>query len=151
MKTRIYSIAILIVATCLYNNINAQTNKSLSNLIAPTAINQSLLPDINNSKDLGSITLGWKNIYLTSHIYLDKKFALHATGAGNFFVGSNAGNTSFTGSNNTATGQFALSNITSGTSNTVTGYSSLFNNTSGRDNRPISGKPLAAARAAPET
>lgn len=137
MKTKIYSIVIAIAAAFLYNNSNAQSNKSLSNLTAPTAINQSLLPDINNSKELGSSLLGWKNIYLTSRIYLDKKVTLQAPGTGNFFIGSDAGKTALTGSYNTAIGQFALSSITSGNGNTVTGYSSLFNNTSGRDNTGI--------------
>jgi hypothetical protein len=115
-------------------NSNAQTNKSLSNLTSPTSINQHLLPDSNNKKDLGNASLGWRNIYLSNRIYIDKKIVLHSTGSGNLFAGANAGNTSLTGSFNTAAGQYALGGLTSGTENTANGYSSLYKTTTGRDN-----------------
>ena len=39
------------------------TNTTLSNLVSPTAINQSLLPGLNDSLDLGSGTNTWRNGY----------------------------------------------------------------------------------------
>ncbi len=132
MKQKLY--LLVITAVNLYTGVKAQTNKNLSNLSSPTAINQNLLPDINNSKDLGSAVLGWKNIYLTNYLYLDKKITLHSTGSGNLFAGTNAGNISLTGSFNTAAGQYSLGSLTSGIENTASGYSALNKTTTGRDN-----------------
>lgn len=39
-------------------------NKTLSNLDSPTAINQHLLPNANNLREFGSITLAWKIAHL---------------------------------------------------------------------------------------
>src|SRR5215471_2100633 len=44
------------------------TNTTLSNLVSPTAINQSLLPGTNNSIDLGSGTQAWRNAYFGGKI-----------------------------------------------------------------------------------
>lgn len=43
-------------------------NKTLSNLNSPTAVNQALLPDSDNARDLGSSTgpLNWRNLYAYS-------------------------------------------------------------------------------------
>ncbi|MEO8148684.1 MAG: hypothetical protein ABI723_13645 [Bacteroidia bacterium] len=38
-------------------------NKTLANLMAPTAVSQSLIPGTTNAIDLGSTTKTWKNIY----------------------------------------------------------------------------------------
>ena len=43
---------------------NGKANLSLNNLSAVTAINQSLLPGITNSIDLGSGTNNWRDLYL---------------------------------------------------------------------------------------
>lgn len=39
-------------------------NQSLSNLTSPTAINQTLLPGVTNSIDLGSASNQWRSLYL---------------------------------------------------------------------------------------
>jgi hypothetical protein len=91
MKAKIYLVNILIVALCICNKTNAQSNRTLSNLTSPTAINQSLLPNSNNAKDLGSDSLAWRNIYLANQIFINKKRAITAVGTGNFFMGLNAG------------------------------------------------------------
>ena len=44
-------------------------NKKLSNLQSPTAINQALLPNADNSLDLGSIALSWNDIYADGRGY----------------------------------------------------------------------------------
>jgi hypothetical protein len=134
MKTDFYAIAFALAVVCICNNSNAQSNRSLSNLTSPTAINQSLLPNSNNSKDLGSDTLGWRNLYLTSHIYLDKNIVLHVQGSGNIFLGAFAGNTSLPGAYNTANGVYALNKLTTGNNNSASGYGALYSNTTGTDN-----------------
>src|SRR5207248_2127923 len=45
--------------------------RSLNNLTAPTAVNVDLLPGTNNTRNLGSKTLRWKNIYFSGDIYKD--------------------------------------------------------------------------------
>lgn len=49
----------------------AGANKTLSNLTAPTAINQDLIPDTDDTRDLGSAALRWNNIYLTTIHFSD--------------------------------------------------------------------------------
>src|SRR6187397_2274362 len=117
MSMKLYAIIMFCAGIICFTKSNAQTNKSLSNLTSPTAINQSLLPDVNNSKDLGSDALGWRNLYLTSHIYFDKNIVLHAQGSGNIFLGAFAGNASLLGTYNTANGVYALSKLTTGNNN----------------------------------
>src|SRR4051812_37429464 len=80
---------------------NAQANQRLSNLISPTAINQSLSPNSTNTKDLGSRDSSWRNIYFSSRLYLTQQIVLHLPFVGNSFLGINAGNISVTGSYNT--------------------------------------------------
>jgi len=46
----------------------SQANTKLSNLVSPTAVNQHLLPNNNNSKDLGANNKRWRNLFLSSKI-----------------------------------------------------------------------------------
>lgn len=41
-------------------------NPDLSNLTSPTAINQNLLSDVNNTRTLGSLSNVWNNIFATT-------------------------------------------------------------------------------------
>ena len=125
-------------------NLNAQANKSLSNLTSPVAVNQHLLPNADNSKDLGSSTLGWGNIYFSNSLFLKGNLTLHSPGTDNFFAGPNAGNTSVTGQNNTGTGQGALQSISTGNYNTATGYNAMYSNLAGANNTAIGNKALYA-------
>src|SRR6266542_2104156 len=134
MKTKLLPVACCILLSCYAINSNAQANQKLSNLTAPTAVNQSLLPGTNNTINLGSNSLRWKNLYLGNALYLKGNITLHTPGIENFFVGLNAGNTSLTGEQNTGAGQFSLSSLTSGQQNTANGYSSLYSNTTGGAN-----------------
>lgn len=57
----------LIVAFFIFiqlTSAQAPANRSLSNLNTTTAVNTGLLPQLNNSLNLGSSSLKWKNIYL---------------------------------------------------------------------------------------
>src|SRR6266496_3529982 len=96
MKSKLLPIACGILLTCHVINSNAQNaNRTLSNLVSPTAVNQSLIPGVNNTLNLGSGGRGglnWKNLYLGNALYLDGEIAMYAPHEGNFFVGLNAGN-----------------------------------------------------------
>jgi hypothetical protein len=123
---------------------HAQANQQLSNLTSPTAINQSLLPNVDNSKDLGNSTLQWKNIYLHDGLYLNGgNLAIHSPGINNFFAGRGAGKPSVTGQGNTGLGTAALASISSGSFNTASGINSLFANTSGQSNTANGGFALS--------
>ena len=98
-------------------------NKRLSNLTAPTALNQSLLPDSALSIDLGNKDSLWNNFFLKGDIFLK----------GNAFPFISAfRNASF--NNCTAVGLGSLNGITSGSDNTAFGRSVLFSNTTGSHN-----------------
>jgi len=45
-------------------------NTFLSNLTSPTAVNEHLLPQNNNTKNLGSSGKSWKNLYVAGRSYL---------------------------------------------------------------------------------
>src|SRR6266542_1280710 len=141
MKTKLLFIACCMLFACYAINSNAQSaNRTLSNLISPTAVNQSLLPGTSNTINLGSGgrgALSWNNLYLGNALYLKGNITLHAPGTGNFFVGSNAGNTSLTGINNTGTGQFSLHSLTTGSYNIAIGYGTLHDNSIGSANIAI--------------
>jgi hypothetical protein len=141
MKTKLLPVVCCVLLTCYSISSNAQNaNRTLSNLISPTAINESLLPGMDNRMNLGSGGRGglsWKNLYLGNVLYLDGRIALHAPRNGNFFVGSNAGNLSLNGLDNTGVGQFSLFNLTSGNGNAATGYQALYANTTGYSNTAI--------------
>src|SRR6266540_4699087 len=137
MKTQLLPMVCCMLLTCNFINSNAQANKTLSNLISPTAVNQSLLPGTNNTLNLGSGgrgALSWNNLYLGNALYLKGKITLYAPGTGNFFVGTNSGNSLPTGNYNTGVGQFSLFRLTSGEWNTANGYQALYNNTTGSSN-----------------
>jgi uncharacterized coiled-coil protein SlyX len=123
-------------------------NTSLSNLSA-TAINENLLPAADNTKDLGSSTSSWKDMYADGFFYMDgTKFLDNTgdnlqvgntgnttnTGTFNTFVGTNSGKTNTSGNYNTSTGNNALTANTSGTYNSAYGYNTLAANTKGTAN-----------------
>jgi hypothetical protein len=142
------------VTTCSIQEGNAQANTSLSNLTSPTAINKHLLPDSNDTKDLGSGTFGWRSLYLNNSIYLRaQRFisgdadnntlvglntgASLAGGISNTAIGFNAGTALQEGSHNTAVGFNALLNTTASSNNVAIGAYSLFNNVYGEYNIAI--------------
>ncbi|MBA2422650.1 MAG: tail fiber domain-containing protein [Chitinophagales bacterium] len=110
-----------------------QANQTLSNLTSPTAVNQSLLPGTDNSKNLGSSTKSWKDIYLDGDIYIDGNRFTYLPTATSTFVGNTANSTS-TGVGNSAFGYHVLMTNTSGDQNTGAGAYTLDANTTGDDN-----------------
>lgn len=110
-------------------------NRSLSNLTAPTAVNEDLLPVTNNTIDLGSGTNSWKDIYLDGSLYLDNaKFISNTGDASSTFVGREAGNSNDLGTENSAFGYQALYTNTSGYNNSALGWGALYSNTVGTSN-----------------
>jgi hypothetical protein len=111
-------------------------NKSLSDLTAPTAINVDLLPNTDNSVNLGSSSLRWKSLITGSDITANGLTV--GVGGGNVSsntaLGSSALLSNTTGSYNTASGTGALQNNTNGFNNTASGYYTLYSNTTGFTN-----------------
>jgi hypothetical protein len=98
-----------------------QANTSLSNLTG-TSVNQNLLPNANNSLNLGSTSKSWKNIYADGKIFLDD----------NIFIDNN-------GTRNTLLGATHITTMW-GTDNTLIGDSAGLKNEDGSQNVFIGGK-----------
>jgi hypothetical protein len=123
-------------------------NTALSNLTT-TSINQDMVPNADNTKNLGSNSAGWQDFYIDGSVYLGGQRFLNGFGD-NTFAGRNAGinNTSYsnaafgyqalytntTGNTNTAQGSQSLYSNTTGSSNTAQGFQSLYSNTTGNYN-----------------
>ena len=112
----------------------SQANTTLSNLVSPTSINQTLTPNANNTLSLGSASRSWRFLYIDSQVYIKDLLAIHSRGTGNFFTGQNSGNLTLTGAYNAGFGQSALPALTTGQSNTALGFSALYSNTTGSNN-----------------
>jgi len=119
-------------------------NTVLSNLKAPTAVNQSLLPGTSNSIDLGSSSQQWRNAYFSGDALIHG--ITIGLGAGNFpynlAVGVQTLHANTVGYYNTAIGTWTLYNNTVGGWNTAIGYGPLFSNTTGTANTAIGLKAL---------
>lgn len=135
MKTILY--LLLIFSACfIASTINAQSktnavtyaNTSLSNLVSPTSINNSLLVDKNNAHNIGSLSKAWKNLYLDSAIYIDSSRFVFGIGIGNTAVGKDVLHSNRGGLNNTANGFDALYSNQNGTDNTAIGSAALYKN-----------------------
>lgn len=112
-------------------------NKSLSNLNSPTEVNVSLLPQADNTSDLGSGLNTWKNLYLSHAVYLGlepQRFLSQGNSEFNTYAGTNAGTEGSVGTANTAIGNHSGSSATTGAANTSIGASTLRNNESGSYN-----------------
>jgi hypothetical protein len=153
MKSQPFLISMALIIN-IFNagNVFSQwANRSLSNLIAPTQVNVHLLPEANNTKNLGSTDTSWRNLYLDGSIYIDdQRFLTNGSGTQNTFLGALSGNSNTgdyntadgyqtlysnsTGSSNSAFGNQALVANTTGNRNTALGGGTLYNNTSGYDN-----------------
>jgi hypothetical protein len=135
-------------------------NKTLSNLTGPTAANVELLPNANNTLNLGSSSLTWKNIYAGSSYYiggskvidnagvnntfLGATYNTANSGNGNTFTGADAGTFNTTGSLNTSTGAFSMYANTTGDVNSAYGFAALESNTSGHHNTAIGAYALVS-------
>ena len=111
-------------------------NTSLSNLVSPTSINQVLLPNVTNSLDIGSFSLGWRNIFASHSYYLSGSKVVDVTGTANTFLG-NTGNVVNTGTFNTFVGNSAGAANTSGSGNVALGSSAMVHSQSGNENLSV--------------
>jgi hypothetical protein len=134
-KLSVYLI-ITIFVFAMHIKASAQSaNTTLSNLVAPVKINQSLLPDINNKHNLGSGGKAWRNVYLDSAVYFNNvKFLSYTQAAANTATGFYALSSNPYGGYNTANGYAALSQNTAGAANAATGTFALYSNTEGSYN-----------------
>src|SRR5215218_2097715 len=130
---------------CFSVAFSQSANVKLSNLVAPTAVNQSLLPGTTNTKDLGAASYARKDLYLGGQVFLGgTRFLSIAPGSTSFntFVGALSGRSVTSGYRNTATGAYTLYATTSGYANTATGAYTLFWNTSGWSNTAVGTRAL---------
>ncbi len=97
-------------------------NKSLSNLTAPTAINVSMLPGTDNSLDIGSSALQWRNMYTSGDIFKNGIRCIRFDNS-NVYMGLLAGQSEVagSGSNDVAIGNSALYSAVFGSNNTAGG------------------------------
>lgn len=128
-------------------------NTNLSNLSSPVVINQTLSPNANNVFDLGTLSLGWRNIFAAGSYYLGGTKVVNIagafntflgnttnvanTGTYNTFVGNSAGAANTSGSGNIALGPYALRASQTGVENAALGRSSMYNNISGSYNTAV--------------
>ncbi|MFT3701911.1 MAG: tail fiber domain-containing protein [Agriterribacter sp.] len=134
MKWNFYAASVLLVLFSYQQHAFGQANTSLSNLVAPVAINKDLTPGATNTYSLGTGSYNWKNIFIAGAYYLRNLRVMHAPGTYNLFLGFNAGSSTVTGAYNTTVGHNALAVVTSGYANTAVGYNSLNANTTGYNN-----------------
>jgi hypothetical protein len=123
MKNRILSFVICAMITGYAVKSNAQANNSLSNLTSPTAINVDLLPDKDNTRNLGSVNQSWKDLYFSRDQYLQgNRFISDAGNSSNTFVGSLSGYSNTSGSSNSFFGERAGYANVSGNYNAFFGF-----------------------------
>jgi hypothetical protein len=117
-------------------------NTKLSNLVAPTAVNQSLIPRITNSVDMGSSSIMWRDAWLSGNALVAGNIGIGTIiPAAKLDVNGDAlvnGITIGRGNgdllDNTATGYQALYSNSFGEGNTASGYQALYSNNSGQSN-----------------
>ena len=140
MKRIIYTIAGIFLLLGLQQKTSAQANVHLSNLDAPTQIKVALIPDKDNKRNLGTITKGWKDLYMRGIIWREGYTWLAGVYySGNTFVGQSAGyglinSGEGTNENNTFVGGNAGFTNTTGTYNTFIGSGAGYSNTTGGGN-----------------
>ncbi|MFT3702268.1 MAG: hypothetical protein QM802_07855 [Agriterribacter sp.] len=137
MKSKLYLTVLLIASVGFYQQTFSQANAALSNLVTPTAVNQTITPNSTNNFSLGSGTYNWKNLYMGTAYYLKNLRILHAPGNTNFFAGPSAGNAATTGTNNTSLGDNTLIFVSSGGFNTAVGFTALRGTTTGSRNSAL--------------
>jgi hypothetical protein len=47
-------------------DLTSKADRNLNNLTSPTSVNQHLIPDGDGTRDLGSSSIGWRNVWLAS-------------------------------------------------------------------------------------
>lgn len=134
MKLNLYAAFVVAVLFSCQQYAFGQANTSLSNLVAPVAVNKDFTPGVNNAYALGLGAYNWKNIYIASGYYLRNYRVMHASGTNNFFLGPSAGSSGVTGAYNITVGHNSLAAVTTGYANTAVGYNTLKANSTGSYN-----------------
>jgi len=131
--------ASIIIACSFLNKTIAQANRTLSNLIATTAINTNLLPGTTGSINMGSAANSWKDVGSMYGLYgkvisfdgcHNVAIGMHTlkqnTGTSNTAVGFATMTLNTTGYDNSAFGEYALNTNTTGSGNSAMGISTTF-------------------------
>ncbi|MES2837316.1 MAG: hypothetical protein V4667_07325 [Bacteroidota bacterium] len=95
-------------------------NTSLSNLTS-TSINESLIPNTNNARSLGSNTIAWADTWLEGKLYIAGA-PWTSLAANNTLIGTKGGEAFTTGLYNLGVGQGSGTGITTGYRNTAVGH-----------------------------
>ncbi len=114
---------------------------SLNNLTV-TAINLSLIAGSDNTIDLGSSSIKWRDIYFGRKLFLNGSLFLHNTGTDNTWLGANTGASNGLGYGNCGIGSFALTSNTTGNFNTAIGSNALYSNEDGYMNTGVGEESL---------
>lgn len=133
MNFKFYTI-ILVYFTVSSYKVFSQANQKLSNLTAPTAINQHLQPGTANTLSLGQSGKAWRDLYIDNYIYIKGYRTILTPGSTNFFAGPRAGTSLVTGQYNTGIGYLSSINLYTGTYNTAGGAQSLMYTSTGSRN-----------------
>lgn len=68
-KSLLHIVPAVALMVCTFNlQVFSQANTTLSNLVAPTSVNQSLVPSATNSKSLGTSTAAWKDAWFMGKV-----------------------------------------------------------------------------------
>ncbi|MFL5788423.1 MAG: tail fiber domain-containing protein [Flavisolibacter sp.] len=148
MRKNVFIIVMLIALFELsaIEKIAAQANTSLSNLVAPTAVNVDLIPFSTNLRSFGSSGHNWNNMFFIGNVYKGSKLFIGNRGTANTFLGILAGRVINSGKYNTAIGHNALYSDTSGYYNTAIGAYALDSNTEAYYNTAVGAYALFNTR-----
>lgn len=130
IKTSMH-LLIALLSVVVSQQLLAQANTSLSNLVSPTAVNTTIRPATNNTIDLGTDAVGWRDIYSVNGYSIGNKKVFHLSGINNTFIGVEAGKGITTGNSNTAMGYQAFISNKAGNNNIVLGSLALASNIDG--------------------
>ena len=95
-----------------------------------------MTPNANNTLDIGSFSLGWRNIFAARSYYLAGSKVVDVTGTANTFLG-NTGNVLNTGTYNTFVGNSAGAANTSGAGNVALGALAMIHSQTGSENLSV--------------
>jgi len=121
----------------------ARANTTLSNLASPTAINQSLVANANNTLDLGSSSVNWRNIYSSGNFYNGANRFLSVRDTANTFLGYGTGTVN-SGNYNSFIGNSAGASNTTASGNSFCGFSAGYLNTTASLNTAMGFRALYA-------
>jgi len=110
-----------------------------------TSINVDLIPDTDNTYDIGSSTHGFKDIYFDGSLMLDSARSLTVDSSNNIYLGLDAGEVGESATENIAIGSDTGTYITTGSTNVYIGHNVASGASSNGANNVIVGHTAGAA------